>query len=207
MTDAPLGLTVRALYRVWDEVGSRLRRTLSYAYEIDTILVVQQRRCAGPCDRAEAVAPSLVARATFFGAAIAAIGGIAKAQDGGSGSYSNAAIALPDETSLRGPREEEIRAVKVARAIERGRRLLRSTRRSPEGAQGRMTNVLRKGTERLGLHCRRRGCRRRSTNVCRRIGHASRSRIYLKGSHSPPTRRLDFATCYAAQRNIATQCP
>ena len=38
---------------------------------------------------------ALVGNATFFGAAMAAIGDVAKAQDAGSGSYSNAAIALP----------------------------------------------------------------------------------------------------------------
>jgi hypothetical protein len=44
---------------------------------------------------------SLVTGATFFGAAMAAIGDAAKAQDAGSGSYSNAAIALPTAASLR----------------------------------------------------------------------------------------------------------
>jgi hypothetical protein len=39
---------------------------------------------------------SLVTRATFFDAAMAAMGEVARAQDAGSGSYSNAAIALPD---------------------------------------------------------------------------------------------------------------
>src|SRR5271169_58645 len=39
---------------------------------------------------------SLVAGATFFGAAMAAIGEVAKAEGAGSGNYSNAAIALPD---------------------------------------------------------------------------------------------------------------
>jgi hypothetical protein len=38
---------------------------------------------------------SVVAGATFFGAAMAAIGEVAKAEGAGSGSYSNAAIALP----------------------------------------------------------------------------------------------------------------
>jgi hypothetical protein len=41
---------------------------------------------------------SLVTRATFFGAAMAAIGEVAKAQEAGAGSYSNAAIALPDSS-------------------------------------------------------------------------------------------------------------
>ncbi len=44
---------------------------------------------------------SLVAGATFFGAAMAAIGEVAKAEGAGAGSYSNAAIALPTATSLR----------------------------------------------------------------------------------------------------------
>jgi hypothetical protein len=39
---------------------------------------------------------SLVARATSFGAAMAAIGEVAKAEGAGSGNYSNAAIALPE---------------------------------------------------------------------------------------------------------------
>jgi hypothetical protein len=56
---------------------------------------------------------SLVAGATFFGAAMAAIGDVAKAQDAGSGSYSNAAIALPDGAPKT--REEQIRAVRIAR--------------------------------------------------------------------------------------------
>jgi hypothetical protein len=49
---------------------------------------------------------SLVAGAAFFGAAMAAIGEVAKAHDAGSGSYSNAAIALPDAESAAKAREE-----------------------------------------------------------------------------------------------------
>ena len=63
---------------------------------------------------------SLVARATFFGAAMAAIGDVAKAQDAGSGSYSNAAIALPDMSDAAKTREEQIRAVRIARAMRAG---------------------------------------------------------------------------------------
>jgi hypothetical protein len=88
---------------------------------------------------------SLVAGATFFGAAMAAIGEVAKAQDAGSGSYSNAAIALPDGAPKT--REEQIRAVRIARAIETGH-------------------------ERVGVHARQRGCDRRSAHVSRRPGHA-----------------------------------
>ncbi len=62
---------------------------------------------------------SLVAGATFFGAAMAAIGEVAKAEDAGSGSYSNAAIALPDAGAAK-TREEQIRAVRIARAMRAG---------------------------------------------------------------------------------------
>ena len=58
---------------------------------------------------------SLVTRATFFGAAMAAIGEIAKAQDAGSGSYSNAAIALPDGAPKT--HEEQIRAVRDRKSV------------------------------------------------------------------------------------------
>ena len=74
---------------------------------------------------------SLVARATFFGAAMAAIGEAAKAQDAGSGSYSNAAIALPDAEGAAKTREEQIRAVRIARAMRAGPLSIRSTRRLP----------------------------------------------------------------------------
>src|ERR1700733_13187273 len=63
---------------------------------------------------------SLVTRATFFGAAMAAIGDVAKAQDAGSGSYSSAAIALPDSSVAAKSRDEQIRAVRIARAMRAG---------------------------------------------------------------------------------------
>jgi hypothetical protein len=75
---------------------------------------------------------SVVAGVTFFGAAMAAIGDVAKAQDAGSGSYSNAAIALPDSSAAAAKtREEQIRAVRIARAMRAGPRATRRTRRSP----------------------------------------------------------------------------
>jgi hypothetical protein len=51
----------------------------------------------------------LVTRATFFGAAMAAIGEVAKAQEAGSGSHSNAAIASPEAQGAAKTREEQIR--------------------------------------------------------------------------------------------------
>jgi hypothetical protein len=88
---------------------------------------------------------SLVTRATFFGTAMAALGDIAKAQDAGSGSYSNAAIALPDDSALVKTREEQILAVKIARAMRAGPRSITEHATVVEmDASGHM-NVLRKG--------------------------------------------------------------
>ena len=89
---------------------------------------------------------SLVARATFFGAAMAAIGDVAKAQDAGSGSYSNAAIALPDGGVATQTREEQVRAVKIARAMRAGPRAITEHATVAEMDRlGRMTDILRKG--------------------------------------------------------------
>jgi hypothetical protein len=90
---------------------------------------------------------SLVTRATFFGAAMAAIGDVAKAQDAGSGSYSNAAIALPDSNVVAKTREEQVRAVKIARAMRAGPSVITEHATVAEmDKQGRMTEVLRQGT-------------------------------------------------------------
>jgi hypothetical protein len=90
---------------------------------------------------------SLVTRATFFGAAMAAIGDAAKAQDAGSGSFSNAAIALPDSSVAAKTREEQIRAVRIARAMRAGPRAIADNATVAEmDKEGRMTEVLRKGT-------------------------------------------------------------
>jgi hypothetical protein len=85
---------------------------------------------------------SLVAGATFFGAAMAAIGEVAKAEDAGSGSYSNAAIALPDAAAKS--REEQIRSVRIARAMRAGPSVITEHATVAEmDKQGRMTEFLR----------------------------------------------------------------
>ncbi|MGC2787681.1 MAG: hypothetical protein WA397_28375, partial [Roseiarcus sp.] len=90
---------------------------------------------------------SLVARATFFGAAMAAIGDAANAQDAGFGSYSNAAIALPDSSVAAKTREEQVRAVRIARAMRAGPSVITEHATVAEmDKQGRMTEVLRQGT-------------------------------------------------------------
>ena len=89
---------------------------------------------------------SLVARATFFGAAMMAIGEVAKAQETGSGGYSNAAIALPDAEGAAKSREEQKRAVKIARAMRAGPFSITEHATVAEmDKQGRMTEVLRQG--------------------------------------------------------------
>ena len=90
---------------------------------------------------------SLVVRATFIGAAMAAIGDAAKAQDAGSASYSNAAIALPDGGVATQTREEQIRAVQIARAMRAGPRTITEHATVAELDQsGRITEILRQGT-------------------------------------------------------------
>ena len=90
---------------------------------------------------------SLVARATFFGAAMAAISDAARAQDAGSGSYSNAAIALRDSGVALKTREEQIRAVRIARAMRAGPRIITEHATVAEmDRSGRMTEILRHGS-------------------------------------------------------------
>src|SRR6202167_621462 len=90
---------------------------------------------------------SLVGRATFFGAAMAAISDAARAQDAGSGSYSNTAIALPDCSVTAKTYEEQIRAVMIARAMRAGPSVITEHATVTEmDAQGRMTEVLRHRT-------------------------------------------------------------
>ena len=72
---------------------------------------------------------SLVAGATFFGAAMAAMGDVAKVQDAGSESTSNVAIALP--VGAAKSREEQIRAVKPHAPCARDPRWSQNTRPSP----------------------------------------------------------------------------
>src|ERR1700733_7115632 len=90
---------------------------------------------------------SLVGRATFFGAAMAAMGEVAKAEGAGSGSYSNAAIALPDSSGAAKTHEEQIRAVRIARAMRAGPSVITEHATVAEmDKSGRMTDILRKGT-------------------------------------------------------------
>ena len=148
---------------------------------------------------------SLVARATFFGAAMAAISDVAKAQDAGSGSYSNAAIALPEGGVATQTSEEQIRAVKIARAMRAGPRTIAEHATIAElDKSGRMTEILRQGTNEWI-------CMPGDEDVvggppmCVDALGMQWFKDLLGGSRSPRTRRPGFATCSAARRSTAIQ--
>ena len=89
---------------------------------------------------------SLVAGATFFGAAMAAIGEVAKAQDAGSGSYSNAAIALPEAALRKAARSRSAPSGSHA-PCARGHPVITEHATVAEmDKSGRMTEVLRQGS-------------------------------------------------------------
>jgi len=161
----------------------------------------------GPAAEEKLSRRSLVARATFFGAAMAAIGDVAKAQDAGSGSYSNAAIALPDSSVVPKTREEQIRAVRIARAMRAGPRTITEHATVAEmDKQGRMTDILREGTNDW-VAC---PATKMSSAIHQCVSThwaCSGSRICLRGSHSRPIRRRGFVICFAAQRSAATRTP
>ena len=148
---------------------------------------------------------SLVARATFFGAAMAAIGDVAKAQDAGSGSYSNAAIALPDSSVAAKTREEQIRAVRIARAMRAGPRAITENATVAEmDKQGRMTEVLRQGTNEWV-------CMPGNEDVvgdppmCVDALGMQWFKDLLEGKPQPTNTARGFATCCTAQRSTATR--
>ena len=117
---------------------------------------------------------SVVVGATFFGAAMAAIGDVAKAQDAGSGSYSNAAIALPDSSAAAAKtREEQIRAVRIARAMRAGPRAITENPTVAEtDKSGRMTEILGQGTNEWVCMPGNEDVVGDPPHVCRRPGHA-----------------------------------
>jgi hypothetical protein len=89
---------------------------------------------------------NIVGGAAFFSAALAAIGSEARAQDAGTGSYSNSAIALPTESADTASTNERVRAVKIARAMRAGPREITKDATVAEMDQhGNMTTILRQG--------------------------------------------------------------
>jgi hypothetical protein len=91
---------------------------------------------------------AIVGHAGFFGAAMTALSSQARAQQVGSGSHSDAAIATPSASEPAGPSsEEEIRAVKIARAMRAGPAdITREATVAEIDRQGNLTTILRKGS-------------------------------------------------------------
>jgi hypothetical protein len=145
-----------------------------------------------------------IAGTPFFGAAMAKIGDVAKAQEAGSGSYSNAAIALPDAEGAAKTREEQIRAVRIARAMRAGPRVIRENATIAE--QGRITDILRRGTNDWSA-CPATKMPSAILPCVPTPWACNGSRICSKGSCSRPTRRRGFATCSAAPRSTAIRTP
>ena len=86
-----------------------------------------------------------IGRFALFGTVMAVLQGHATAQSGASGSYSNAAIALPELTSFNSSEDDPERDVKVARAMRSGpAEITRDATVGEMNHKGELT-VLRKG--------------------------------------------------------------
>lgn len=89
----------------------------------------------------------LIRRWGFYGAAMSLAPQIAFARDGGSGSFSTAAVALPSAGSATDSEEDVKRAVKIARAMRAGPlEITRDATVAEMDHHGNVTNVLRAGT-------------------------------------------------------------
>jgi hypothetical protein len=89
---------------------------------------------------------ALLSRTAFFGFAMAAVARQARAQTPGSGSFSDAAIALPADTDAADTGEQLTRAVKIARAMRSGPyEITKDATVAEMDHHGNMTEVLRQG--------------------------------------------------------------
>ena len=83
----------------------------------------------------------------FVGAAMTAVHRLAVAQTGSSGSYSNAAIAQPHPGTSSEPRDELVKAVKIARAMRAGPpAITRDATVAEMDQHGNVATILRKGS-------------------------------------------------------------
>lgn len=83
----------------------------------------------------------------FYGAAMALAQRMALAQEGSSGSYSNAAVALPPGGSPTGSDDDGTKAVKIARAMRAGPLgITREATVAEMDHHGNLTNILRAGS-------------------------------------------------------------
>jgi hypothetical protein len=90
---------------------------------------------------------AIVGHVAFFGAVMTALSRQARAQQVGSGSYSDAAIATPSASEPVGPSgKEKMRAVKIARAMRAGpAEVTREATVAEMDSQGNLATILRKG--------------------------------------------------------------
>ena len=89
----------------------------------------------------------VIRRSAVYGAAMALVQQVAFARNGSSGSYSNAAIALPATSSPSGSDDDTTKAVKIARAMRAGPlEITRDATVAEMDHHGNPTNVLRTGT-------------------------------------------------------------
>jgi hypothetical protein len=99
------------------------------------------RNPAPPLSRRDAIG-----RFAFYGATMALLQHSAAAREGASGSYSNAAVALPAGAAVS-PGDELTKAVKIARAMRAGPwEITRDATVAEMDAHGNMASVLRAGT-------------------------------------------------------------
>jgi len=88
----------------------------------------------------------IMRQVAFFGAAMTMVRGLAEAQTGSSGSYSNAAIAQPPIGSSADSRDEVVKAVKIARAMRAGPpEITRNATVAEMDHHGNWITILRKG--------------------------------------------------------------
>jgi len=104
---------------------------------------------ANPSSRLNISRRAAVGRLAFFGAVMSALSSKALAQQGASGSYSNAAVAmLPSgESSAQKSGDDLVRGIKIARAMRSGPpEITREATVAEIDHTGNITEVLRKGT-------------------------------------------------------------
>ena len=164
-----------------------------------------ERHIDGLRGRGEVVASLAGRGATFFGAAMAAMGEVAKARTPAPG-----ATATPRSlcrTALAKTREEQIRAVRIARAMRAGPSVITEHATVAEmDKQGRMTEVLRQGSNEWV-------CMPGNEDVvgdppmCVDALGMQWFKDLLEGKPKPTNAAPGFATCSAARRSTATRTP
>jgi hypothetical protein len=114
----------------------------------DSSAAVQDELAAASGDKGPGLSRrEIIGRLTFFGTAMALLQARAGAQSGSSGSYSAAAMALPEQQPTGSDADELERAVKIARAMRSGPpEVTREATVVEMDHHGNIATVLRKGS-------------------------------------------------------------